>query len=130
MKTRIYQQPAIGIITTISAGAVKANGGLLTWVRHFESCTREEYGGLWLQKCRNRPQQDIAYVYMIVANRLAYRLYYGGWTDQPTTVWMHNGEERSFPWPHIRLSGPLEKAPTKITMRGFQGFRYVSEPLW
>lgn len=120
----------IGIILTMGKQVVDANGGLLKFIRHFTDCCKDENSGLWLQKSRAAPAQDIARVYIVVANRIAYRVYYGGYSKIPTTVFMLDGEQRSFPWPHMMLSGPIEKAPHKIKMTGFQGFRYIYEELW
>jgi hypothetical protein len=109
---------------------IQANGGLRSFVQHFTSCCRDEDSGLWLQKSRNRPTQDIAQVYLVLCNRIWGRVYYGGYRTEPTTVWMLSGEERYFPYPHMMLAGPFERAPQKIPMRGFQGFQYIHEPLW
>jgi hypothetical protein len=127
---RQIDQLPIGIILTMGQRVIDANGGLRNFIRHFTNCCRDENSGLWLQKSRNSPKQDIAFVYIVVANRLAYKVYYGGYTREPATVWMLNGEQRSFPWPHMILAGPIERAPRKIIMRGFQGFRYVYEPIF
>lgn len=122
-------QPPIGILLTMGQQIITANGGLRPFVQHFTQCMEKDF--LWLQKCRACPTQDIAQVYLILCNRVWGRVYYGGYSRSlDETVFMLNGEERSFPWPHMNLAGPLEWPPHKITMRGFQGFRYVYEPLW
>jgi hypothetical protein len=123
-------QPPIGIILTMGAQVIQANGGLRNFITHFTSCCKDEDSGLWLQKSRACPKQDIAQVYLILCNRVWGRVYYGGYSKEPTTVWMLSGEERCFPYPHMVLAGPFERCPVKITMRGFQGFRYIYEPLW
>ncbi|HEY4288250.1 MAG TPA: hypothetical protein VGN00_14195 [Puia sp.] len=132
MKSRnqtIHQAP-IGILLTMGAQIISANGGLRSFVTHFTNCCRDENSGLWLQKSRACPTQDIAQVYLILCNRIWARVYFGGYSKEPTTVWMLDGTERTFPYPHMILSGPIEMAPRKMPMRGFQGFRYVHESLW
>lgn len=121
-------QPPIGILLTLGAQVIQANGGLRPFATHFTRCL--EGGGFWLQKARMAPKADIAQVYIILQNRVWCRVFYGGYSKEPTTVWMLTGEERAFPWPHMILGGPIEKAPEKMPMRGFQGFRYVYEELW
>jgi len=121
-------QPPIGIILTMGAQVIDANNGLLRFMRHFTSCL--DNGNYWLQKARMAPKEDIAQVYIVLQNRLWCRVFYGGYSREGTTVFMRTGEERSFPWPHMILAGPIERAPKKIPMRGFQGFRYIYEPLW
>lgn len=127
---KILTQPPIGILITMGKEVVDANGGLLRWTRHFESCLRDETSGYWLHKSRNGPTQDIATVYVIVANHVRYKVFYGGYERGETSVWMRSGEERLINWPRMILAGPFEKAPLKIPMRGFQGFRYIYEPMW
>lgn len=121
-------EPPIGILLTMGAQVINANDGLRPFITHFTQCL--DGGGFWLQKSRACPKADIAQVYIVLCNRVWARVFFGGYSQKPTTVWMLNGEQRSFPWPHMQLGGPVERAPTKIQMRGFQGFRYVYEPLW
>ncbi len=124
-------QPPIGILLTMGVQVIHANGGLRKFVQHFTQCCKDEDSGLWLQKSRACPTWDIAQVYLVCCNRVVWRVFYGGYCrEENKTVFMLNGEERRFPWPHMMLAGPIEKAPFKISMRGFQGFRYVYEPLW
>lgn len=130
MKNHKLDQPPIGIILTMGQKVIDANGGFRNFIKHFTNCCKDENSGLWLQKSRNCPKEDIAIVYIVVANRVAYKVFYGGYRKGPTTVWMLDGEERYFPWPHMVLSGPIERAPRKILMRGFQGFRYIYENLF
>lgn len=124
--------PPIGIIITMGKEVIEANGGLLTFLHHFESAVSGEEGSYWFHKSRNGPSQDIAHVYVVVQNRILYRVFYAGRQSGPTSVFMAWGEERKIDWPRMVLAGPFEK-PLKgqrIRMRGFQGFRYVYEPLF
>lgn len=125
-----HQQPPIGIMITMGKEVIEANGGLLTFIRHFESAVSGEESSYWLHKSKNCPQQDIAYIYVIVANRVQYKVFYGGYERGATSVFMRWGEERKIDWGRMILAGPFEKAPTKISMRGFQGFRYVYETIF
>lgn len=122
--------PPIGIIITQGAEVIQANGGLLNFMRHFT--TTLDNGGYWLHKSRAAPKQDIAQVYLIVQNRLYGRCFYGGYhLAGDRTVTMRSGEVRPFPYPHMVLAGPIEHCPRKEKVwRGFQGFRYIYEPLW
>jgi hypothetical protein len=124
-------QAPIGIIITMGKVVIDANGGLKDFIRHFTNCCKDEDSGYWLQKSRAAPTQDIAHVYIVLCNRVWARLYYGGYCpEHDKIVWMLDGSRRLFPWPHMMLAGPIEKAPLKIPMRGFQGFRYVYEPIF
>lgn len=123
-------QPPIGIIITMGKEVVIANGGLLTFIRHFEGAVNGEDGSYWLHKSKGCPTQDIAQVYVIVCNQVRYKLFYGGYERGPTSVFMRWGEKRLIDWGRMVLAGPFEKAPNKIHMRGFQGFRYIYEPIF
>lgn len=121
--------PPLGILLTMGQQVIDANGGIIPFIRHFTGTL--DRGSFWYQKSRAAPSYDIAHVYIIVANRLAYRIFYGGYSKETDkTVFMLDGEERRFPWPHMILAGPVERCPHRIKMRGFQGFRYVYEPLF
>jgi hypothetical protein len=127
------QQLPIAIVVTWGKDMIKEKGGLLAFVRYFELYMKEE-GSIWMQKSKGRPTQDILHVYVIVCNQVRYRLFYGGYETGEAEAF--NGDGRSWSsravirWPRILMAGPYEKAPRKIFMRGFQGFRYVYEPYW
>lgn len=125
----ILQRPE-GLIITMGKQVIEANGGLLTFIRHFEGAVSGEDGAYWLHKAKNAPTWDVPVIYVIVANRVHYKVFYGGYERGPTSVFMHWGEERKIEWGRMILAGPFEKAPHKITMRGFQGFRYIYKSLW
>jgi hypothetical protein len=133
VKKNSFSQPAIGIMVTWGKYLIQEKGGLLAFIRYFEQIMSTEEG-LWLQKCKNRPTQDIAYVYIIVCNQVRYRLYYGGHQTGPAEI--SNGDGYSWSsrqvisWPRLVLAGPFIKTPYKIKQRGFQGFRYVTEELF
>lgn len=127
-------QPPVGIVVTWGKDLIREKGGLLAFIRYFEKTMVGE-DSMWLQKCRNRPIHDIDHVYIIVCNQVRYRLYFGG--HEPggiRDIWNGDGSSwcshSTITWPRLILAGPFVKAPHKITMKGFQGFRYVYEPLF
>lgn len=119
-----------GIAVTWGKDSIEEKGGLLSFIRYFEVTMKGEES-LWLQKCKNKPTQDIIYVYIIVCNQVRYRLYYGGHESGPTNISIGDGYSWSsrqvISWPRIILAGPFEKAPFKIHRKGFQGFRYTTK---
>jgi len=122
-------EPPIGILLTMGQKVIDANGGIRPFQEHFTNCVNN--GGLWLQKSRAAPQHDIAHIYLVCENSIWGRVYYGGYCKEINkTVFMLDGEERRFPWPHMMLAGPMDMPPHDIPMRGFQGFRYVYKNLW
>lgn len=116
-----------GIVVTWGKDLVIEKGGLLSFVRHFETVMKDE-DTLWLQKCKNQPKHDIAYVYIIVCGQVRYRLFYAGWEPGGATV-IHESWSSSkvVSWPRIICAGPFTKAPFKIYKPGFQGFRYCTK---
>lgn len=126
--------PPIGIVVTWGKDLIKEKGGLLAFIRYFEKVMCSE-DSLWLHKSKNRPAHDIHLVYIIVNNQVRYKLYYGGYEAAGIRD-VYNGDGSSWcshsviTWPRLLLAGPFEKAPHKIPMRGFQGFRYIYEPFF
>jgi len=129
-KPKFVGEPPVAIMITMGKQVIEANGGLLTFIRHFESAVDGEDGSYWLHKCKNSPVHQVDIIYVIVCNQVRYKVFYGGRQHGSTSVFMHDGEERKINWPRIVLAGPFVKAPEKIEMRGFQGFRYVYENLF
>lgn len=118
-----------GIAVTFGKEMIESKGGLLKFVRWFETCMSQE-GDLWFHKCKNRPTQDIIYVYIIICNRVHYKGYYGGHFKAGAGMcFMRPGdlEMQPIPFGHISIGGPIEKAPEKIIRKGFQGFRYTTK---
>ncbi len=122
-----------GIVITWGKDMLDLKGGLRNFIRYFNEVMQDE-DTMWLQKCKNAPQQDIIYVYIIVANRLYARGYYGGYQKGETEINVP-GTAKSFSsreviaWPRIIVAGPIEKCPFKRELKGFQGFRYCTK-LW
>ena len=121
---------AEGIAVTMGREMITEKGGLLTFIRWFESTFNDDEG-YWMHKCKNKPRQDdLLYVYVIVCNRVHYRCLFGGYFPAGGAGQLLPGTpEVEVEWPHIVLAGPLVKAPYKIIRPGFQGFRYTTK-LW
>jgi hypothetical protein len=83
--------PPDGIAVTWGKDMIQEKGGLLAFIRYFEMVMSRE-DQTWLQKCRNQPTLDIAYVYIIVCNQFRYRLHYVGHETHPTRI--ENATER------------------------------------
>lgn len=104
---------------------VEGYGNLLTFIRHFKECISDE-DGIWLQKCKNKPKIDVAYVYIIFSGRIRYRVQYVGYEAGPTTVYDDNGP-KDIQWSRLLLVGPMVEAPRRIPLKGFQGPRYTTK---
>lgn len=123
----------IALVVTWGKDLIQEKGGLLSFIRYFEQAMADDEN-TWLQKCTNRPRHEVQYVYIIVCNQVKYRLIYAG--HETGVAEVHNGDGISWSsravitWPRLVLAGPVARAPRKIPMRGFQGFRYLFEKLF
>ena len=124
-----HQQPPSGIVVTWGKDLIREKGGLLAFIRFFERAMANEED-IWLWKCKNRPTREIDHVYFVVCNQVRYKLYYGGYEAGGSCDCYDGLHHEIITWPRLILAGPFVKAPRKIYMRGFQGFRYVYEPLF
>lgn len=119
------------IVITWGKDMVNLKGGLRKFLSYFNGIMQDE-DTTWLQKCKNAPKHDIIHVYIIVANRLYAKGYYGGYQKGRTTINVP-GQANSFShresidWPRIIIAGPVERCPFKRTLKGFQGFRYCTK---
>lgn len=120
-----------GIVITWGKDMINLKGGLKKFLQYFHEVMQDEET-TWLQKCKNAPKYDITHVYIIVANRLYAKAYYGGYEKGETEI-NSPGAGKSFSrretieWPRIVLAGPIEKCPFKRELKGFQGFRYCTK---
>lgn len=119
----------VGIAVTFGKKMIEDKGGLLKFLKWFESCLRFE-DSYWMQRCKNKPKyDDLLYVYVIICNRVHYRCIYGGYEKGETQGFLQGSDDKisTIAWPRIILAAPLVKAPVKIYRGGFQGFRYTTE---
>lgn len=71
-----------GIAITFGKGMIEEQGGLLHFLRGFnEIMAGHEEGDYWMHKMKNKPKVEIDHVYIIVANRLYGRVYFGGYAE-------------------------------------------------
>lgn len=115
-----------GIAITFGKEMIDDHGGILKFMRYFLESMNAEDGG-WCHKMKNRPKFEFDHVYIIIANRLCYRCYFGGYQNFEFVGEKANGKINVIKWPGIFLAGPLEKCPFKKTLTGFQGFRYTTK---
>jgi hypothetical protein len=75
-----------GIAITWSKEMIEEGyGSLFSFIRHFKESINDEEG-YWCQKCKNEPQFDVAYVYIIFAGKIRYRVQYVGYESGVTTL--------------------------------------------
>lgn len=115
-----------GIAITWSREMIEEGyGSLKKFIEHFKECMADPESW-WLQKCKNKPKHDVAYVYVIFSGRVRCRAQFAGWENGPDTVYDANGPKEII-WSRIIMTGPLVEAPYKIERKGFQGFRYTTK---
>lgn len=78
-----------------------------------------------------KPVHDVLHCYILVQGKVIVRAnishYVEGKEIGPVECW--DDSVRDVKWWAV-LTGPVSFAREPILMRGFQGFRYVKEPLW
>ena len=123
------EQPPEAIIVTIGEKMWKAHG-YRHWLRNFlAAMKRSETDDDWYYWVRqgNQPTfQDIQYVYLCIGGKIRYRAFYAG--SMGTGEKLFEGREHPiFGKAWILVAGPVMRAPFKIEMKGFMGFRYSSK---
>ena len=113
-----------GIAITFGKEMLGDHGGARTFLKAFSKCLQAD--DYWIHFCKNKPQYDAIYVYIIMLNRLAYRCQFGGWEVFDGHGFKADGSS-TIMRPGIILAGPLERCPFKRTLKGFQGFRYTTK---
>lgn len=104
-----------GIVITFAKVMYDNHGGIRKFLKEFSFfMNNEEY--IWLHWCRLQPKIEFDHVYIVIANRLYGRCFFGGFRAA-------NGD---FPSALI-LAGPFEKCPFKRELKGFRGFRYCTK---
>lgn len=126
---RAHSGPPVGIAVSFGKDMMDHNGGQDIFVKAFEHWMVIE-GQTWMHKCKNKPQEDIAQVYILMGGKVYCRVFYAGYERHFRKGIKTDGSVMNVPWPRILLAGPIEKPHGDIPMRGFQGFRYIYEPLF
>lgn len=76
--------------------------------------------GAFRQRCDKEPKRTIAYVYIIINMKLAYRCNFVGWFSKYDV-------NNPYGYSYILLTGPLIKCPFDRPLPGFRGFRYTEK---
>lgn len=102
------------------------------FVREFLAMNNSDYEGCWLCKVPAIPKLEVLHCYIIINNRIRYRANIAGFEQGGPQEFdgRLSGKRRvhtAKAW--MQLTGPVVKAPYRMEMRGFQGFRYTQD-LW
>ena len=120
------QRPEAIIITWSVAMLTEGNNTLRQFMKAFEALNEPE-AGAWFQKMRNKPRHVPLYCFIVVGGRILYRANISHYETGRALIIKPNGLKQTIDWPRLVLTGPIVKAPEKIPMRGFQGFRYSNQ---
>lgn len=83
----------------------------------------------WFLALAQQPKHDLLYVYIVIKGRIDARFNFAGIREGGRDVRLWDGTVRT-PKCWAICSGPVSRPPFELKVRGFQGFRYVTEPLW
>lgn len=127
-------QPADGIIITISQKMLKENG-YKHWLRNFLFAMNQHEAewSYWIRLgAKPKRVKDLLYVYLCIGGKIRFRAFFGG-TEGPLEKTFSNwggGEGKTvFARAWVILAGPVERPPHTIPFKGFRGFKYT-EKLW
>ena len=95
------------------------------FVRSFMSINDGET--CWYAKVGQVPKRDVLYCYVIIGNRVRYRANIVGFEPGGELTFSDGRSATAKVW--MVLGAPVVRAPHRIEMRGFQGFRYT-DLLW
>jgi len=116
-----------GIIITISQAMLKEKG-YRNWLRNYLDAMKRNAEGedcyYWMRQGA-QPKRDINYVYLCVGGLVRYRSFFAGSYPAGTVEFTDGREMFANAW--ILLGGPVERAPHRIPMKGFRGFRYTEK---
>lgn len=92
---------------------------LRQFVREF--CQMSE-SDVWFCKFAAIPRCEVIHCYIVIENRVRYRANLVGFDPGGEMIFADGRTATARAW--MLLCGPIVKAPYRISMRGFQGFRY------
>lgn len=111
-----------GIIITVSAG-MYGEKGYRNWLRNFLDAMNDPNSIYWF-RAGSQPKRDPLYLYLCIGGRIRYRVNYAG-SEGPSQQMFDDGRVMSAKaW--LVGCGPVARAPFKMKMKGFQGFRYCN----
>lgn len=122
-------EPPEGIIVTI-ANRMYREKGYRKWLRDFmEAMKRSETDEDWFYWLRqgNQPKRpDLRYVYLCIGGKIRFRCFFAG-SHGAGRKYFSNHDKPIDGRAWVLIAGPVMKAPIKIEMHGFQGFRYTEK---
>lgn len=82
----------------------------------------------WFMALATVPKHDFLHIYVLIAGRIEARFNFAGYREGgKSRLW--DGVERT-PAAFAICAGPVSRPASPVKLRGFRGFRYVTEPLW
>ena len=121
-------EPPIAILRTLpSLYADPANVGYQGLMRSIRECERDEAAGFYIALAQ-QPKYEVLHLYLLIGGEVNYRFMLAGYSPGTDAVCWDQTVMQPKLW--AICTGPVERPPHSIKRRGFQGFRYVYEPLW
>lgn len=119
-----------GLIITISKGMIGSNG-YRHWLRNFLAAMKkseevEDHAYWFRQGNMPKSESEIKYVYLVIGNRVRFRVFYAG-ARGACTMQFENRPDPLFGKAWILAGGPVSRPAQPYPMKGFQGFRYCAK---
>jgi hypothetical protein len=113
------------IVITFPARCFQEFGSIREFLKNWQNVASSD--STWYWKMSNVPQQEVLYCYIVIGNRVRWRCNITSFESGGEMTFDGGRTVTTRNW--RLLTAPVEKAPFKIPMGGFQGFRY-SDLLW
>jgi hypothetical protein len=114
--------PPDAIIITISAAMLKEKG-LRNWLRNFLDAMARENHTYWFRLGSVPRFDELLYVYLCIGGYVKYRCFFAGTHPAGWMTFQDGKQLYGKAW--VYACGPVRKAPERIPMKGFRGFRYT-----
>lgn len=116
--------PHEGIIVTILSEAIEGKGGYRKFLKDFFKCMEnDDYRTVYWITSGAKPKHDVPDVYILISGRIRFKCTFVE-SHGPRTVKFNDGREiYGRGW--VVITGPAERPPRPIYMKGFRGFRYT-----
>ncbi|TAK51471.1 MAG: hypothetical protein EPO24_15905 [Bacteroidetes bacterium] len=115
----------VGIIVTFSHDMIYKQIGYDNFIRQFVTYPNRFSNSFWNHALPNKPKLDVAYCYALWDGEIRYRANIAAFEEAQAKTFRDGRTIYGGAW--MLLSAPVIKAPERIEMKGFQGFRYCEE---
>ncbi len=120
------KEPPTGIIRTLPSLYTGGVGGK-AYQRSVAAVEAGTFDALYIALAQ-QPKHDLLHLYICLAGEVNIRFNVAGYEPGDSRKCWDRTIREPKVW--VACTGPISRPRVPVKMRGFQGFRYVFEPLW